>query len=298
MNGVEPSCFEKMAADLEASGRYRVLTKIGIPQPSYPMESGDLLGIFLDLETTGLDQKRDEIIEISMIPFFYSASGVITGYGNFFSQVRQPSSPITPEVTALTGITNDMVAGLTIDPTEIDNFVAPANLIVAHNASFDRPFAETFCESFKNKAWTCSMSDIDWKAEGAESTKLAYLGMMAGFFYDGHRALNDCAAGLELLTRPLPRSGVPGMTQLLISARSPTWRIWAVNAPFGRKDVLKARGYHWNDGENGKSRSWFIDVREDKRDEEMQFLQREIYPIGNAARAVRVTAIDRFSNRC
>ncbi len=68
----------------------------------------------------------------------------------------------------------------------------------------------------------------------------------AGYFYDKHRATNDCLAAIELLATPLPASGIFGMQRLLKSARQPTWRIWAENSPSDRKDILKARGYRWN----------------------------------------------------
>jgi DNA polymerase-3 subunit epsilon len=178
------------------------------------------------------------------------------------------------------------------------HFVAPAALIVAHNAGFDRRFAERFCDAFTTKAWACSMSEIDWHAEGFESSKLAYLALANGFFYERHRAVNDCAAAIELLSRSLPHSGVTGLHRLLVSARAATWRIWAENSPFEFKDILKARGYRWNGEENGKPRSWWIDVRDDQKDAEIAFLRREIYQRESAVNARRMTAYDRFADRC
>lgn len=128
-------------------------------------------------------------------------------------------------------------------------------MILAHNATFDRPFAERLCDVFTTKAWGCSMSQIEWAVEGFEGTKLAYLAARAGFFYDGHRAVQDCAAAIELLSRPLPKSGEIALSRLLATARRPTWRIWAENAPYDLKDVLKRRGYRWNGGEDGRPRA-------------------------------------------
>jgi hypothetical protein len=45
------------------------------------------------------------------------------------------------------------------------------------------------------------MIEIDWTADGYEGRKHAYLAASAGFFYDRHRAANDCLAGVELLAR-------------------------------------------------------------------------------------------------
>jgi DNA polymerase-3 subunit epsilon len=77
----------------------------------------------------------------------------------------------------------------------------------------------------------------------------------------------------------------------------PTWRIWAENSPFEFKDLLKARGYRWNGEENGKPRSWYVDVSDAEKEAEISYLAREIYQYEVDVRTVRVTAYDRFSNR-
>jgi DNA polymerase-3 subunit epsilon len=57
---------------------------------------------------------------------------------------------------------------------------------------------------------------------------------------------------LEVLASPLPsEAGLP-FKHLLASARKSLLRIWAESSPFDMKDVLKARGYRWNDGTNGR----------------------------------------------
>ena len=116
-----------------------------------------------------------------------------------FHGYRQPARPISPEITALTGIDDAMVEGQAIDFEAVAGFAAPAALVIAHSAGFDRRFLERYSPVFQTKPWACSMSEIDWKAEGHEGTKLGYLAQGAGFFYDRHRATTDClaAAGLS-----------------------------------------------------------------------------------------------------
>jgi hypothetical protein len=126
------------------------------------------LGLVVDVETTGLDPQRDEIIELAMTPFNYSLDGTVFSVGDSFQGLRQPSEPIAPEITAITGITNEMVAGQVIDPAEVAKFAAPASLIIAHNAAFDRRFLERFSDVFSTKPWACSFSQVDWAAEGFE----------------------------------------------------------------------------------------------------------------------------------
>lgn len=290
--------LETLAQTLEATGDYRVIRRLKprphiIPPPGTPLR----LGLVVDVETTGLDPQRDEIIELAMTPFNYGLDGTVFNVGDSFQGLRQPSEPIAPEITAITGITNEMVAGQVIDPAVVVTFAAPASLVIAHNAAFDRRFLERFSDVFSTKPWACSLSQIDWAAEGFEGTKLAYLAQAVGFFYDRHRATNDCLATVELLAMRLPRSGVTGLSVLLSGARSVNWRIWAENAPFEFKEVLKGRGYRWNGDPGTQPRAWYIDVVDAQREAEVSFLQKEIYQREVTPVVRRIDAYDRFSER-
>lgn len=290
--------LESAAAMLEASGDYKVLRRL-MPRPAKRATLANTVrqGLFVDVETTGLDVLHDEIIELAMIPFTYGTDGEIYSVGDAFGQMRQPSKPISPEITALTGITDAMVEGRSIDPDEVAAFAAPAALVIAHNAAFDRRFLERYSDVFTTKPWACSMSEIDWAAEGYEGTKLAYLATGAGFFYERHRATHDCLAAIELLARRHPGSGRTGLQQLLERARTPSWRIWAENSPFDFKDVLKARGYRWNGEGIGGPRAWYVDVSAEQKDAELTFLKLEIYQGEIDLLVRRIDAYDRFSAR-
>ena len=290
--------LETLAHTLEAAGDYRIIRRLKprprtIPPPGTPVR----LGLVVDVETTGLDPRRDEIIELAMTPFTYGLDGAVFGVDESFQGLRQPSEPIAPEITAITGITNEMVNGQAIDPVHVAKFAASASLVIAHNAAFDRRFLERFSDVFSTKPWACSLSQIDWAAEGFEGTKLAYLAQATGFFYDRHRAMHDCLATIELLAMRLPRSGVTGLSRLLDGARTVAWRIWAENSPFNLKDVLKARGYRWNGDPGPQPRAWYIDVPEAQRESELRFLRTEIYQYEVDPPVRRIDAYDRFSDR-
>ncbi len=290
--------LETMAATLEASGRYRVLRRLEsrrfIEQPD---GSETRLALFLDLETTGLDPIKDEIIELAMVPFTYGPDGRIFEVRDAFQKLRQPKEVISSEITALTGITNEMVADQSIDPAEVAAFASGAALVVAHNAAFDRRFVERLSDAFITKPWACSMTQIDWAEEGYDGTKLVYLAMGAGFFYERHRAVHDCIAAIELLATHLPKTGVAAMSRFLERARRPSWRIWAENAPFDLKDVLKARGYRWNSDGNANPRAWYIDIDEDVLEQKLAYLHAEIYKREVKLLVRKITAYERFSDR-
>lgn len=293
-----PDDLERMAAELDASGSYRVLRRIPLRSVvNQPDDTPTRQGLLVDVETTGLDPRRDEIIELAMVPFTYGIDGRVFEIGKPFARLRQPMAPIPARITEITGITNEMVLGRTIDAGEVAAFVNPAAIVIAHNASFDRRFLEADWDVFRDKPWACSMTQVDWAREGFEGGKLAYLAYAAGFFYDRHRAVDDCLAAIELLARPLPKCGLPALQILLEKARQPTWRIVADGAPFELKEVLKDRGYRWNDGVNGAPRAWYVDVDEADKDAEIAFLMAKIQRRDFAPLLHRIDAYQRFSDR-
>ena len=107
--------LERMAARLEASGEYKVLRRLtqGASLPSPP--PGAKLGLVLDVETTGSDARHHEVIELAMVRFAYTPEGEVLGVHDTFQGYHEPSAPIPPEITALTGIDDAKVAGHTLD---------------------------------------------------------------------------------------------------------------------------------------------------------------------------------------
>jgi DNA polymerase-3 subunit epsilon len=242
---------------------------------------------------------KNSIIELAILPFDYTTEGTIVAVGEPFSSLRDPGVPIPAEISALTGIDDAMVAGAQIDSDEVAAFVDQAALVVSHNAGFDRPFCEREWPIFSSKAWACSLREIDWSAEGFDGKKLSQIAAGFGFFFDAHRAVDDCRAGVDILSRKLPRSGRTGLARLLDSARIPRWRVWAKGAPYSLRETLKARGYRWSPGEAGGQRAWYRDVAEDAIEDELRHLRCEIYGRQDVEIPCRrITAYDRHSRRC
>ena len=105
--------FAEMAAALEATGDYRVLRRL-ISRDRFvevPAEEPLKIGIAPDLETTGLDTMRDEVIEIGMVKFAYTKDGRVSHVIDTFGGFNEPSTPIPAQISELTGITDAMVAG-------------------------------------------------------------------------------------------------------------------------------------------------------------------------------------------
>ena len=162
--------LEAMAAALEASGEYRVVRRLDARPPLPSPPAGSRLGLVIDVETTGSDVRGDEVIELAMIRFAYSPEGEVLGVVDTFQGYHEPTRAISAEITALTGISAETVAGHVLDADAVGAFVAPAVIVLAHNAGFDRRFAERLHPWFSTKAWGCTMGEPPWRPSPASST--------------------------------------------------------------------------------------------------------------------------------
>lgn len=287
-----------MAAALEQHPNYRVLRKLSFRE-QFTEADGEACktGVLFDVETTGLDTSSDEVIELGMVKFTYLPTGEIVRIVDTFSSLNEPMKLIPEEVTNLTGITDEMVAGHKIDETAVNAFASDASLVIAHNAGFDRRFAERYWPTFVEKPWACSVNNIEWRKHGFEGSRLGYLLAGVGMFHEAHRAVDDCRALLEILAFVVPSVQRTALAMLLENARRDTVRIWAERSPFDLKDELKKRGYRWSPGDDGRPKAWYIDVDQDKHEDELAHLRQHIYCREVELRMQNITALDRFSVR-
>lgn len=238
---------EALARQLERHPDYRVLRRLQPRQQFAPAQGEVRRVVLLDTETTGLDASRDRIIELALLRIDVdTATGLPCGAVQVYDGLEDPGMPISREIEQLTGISDAMVHGQRLDEARVAALMDGVDLVIAHNAAFDRPFVEARLPAFASVAWACSFADIDWKGEGQSSAKLENLALSHGWFYDAHRAEMDCHALLAVLGQTLPQAQQTGLARLLVAGTQTSYRLQATAAPFEAKDALKARGYRWN----------------------------------------------------
>lgn len=235
-----------LARALDRHPDYRVLRRVGHMERREAgyARTGELSVCVLDVETMGLDHRAHRIIELSLQTVRIDAHGRIVSVGRNNSWLEDPGMPIPPEIVKVTGITDADVAGRSISEGEAYGELTTADLLLSHNAAFDRPFVDRRFD-LPPQPWICSLNDLDWKAHGFDGRSLTQLLLQCGWFFEAHRAAGDVNALLHLLDHRLDGGGTV-MKELLVNAARPTWIVEAVAAPMSARGALKARGYRWD----------------------------------------------------
>ena len=143
-NSLEGVDYPKLGQLLNSHADYRVQQRF--QGPAYaPYEIPDnrrLRALIVDCETTGLEP-TDKIIEIGMISVDFDRETGRIGYvSKGVSGFEDPGEPIPPEITKITGIADADVVNQRFDDGTVEQAASMANIVIAHNAGFDRKFLE------------------------------------------------------------------------------------------------------------------------------------------------------------
>lgn len=148
----------------------------------------------LDTETTGLSAYYDEVIEIGILRV---RDNVIVDH---YSQLIQPEYEIDDFITELTGITNEMVAGMPSIMEVKDDVLSfiGSDIIVGHNTSFDIRFLDA---GFRQKLGNRYMDTMQFARKlypDLEHHRLSDMTEYLGLSNNEHRSIADCISTKEL----------------------------------------------------------------------------------------------------
>ena len=258
-------------------------------------ERGPFVGVAIDVETTGLDPKKGKIIELALRRFRYDHAGVITDVDQAYEWREDPGEPLTHEIIALTGITDDDLVGREIDEGAATRLLQSASFVVAHNSKFDRSWVEDRLPDAAGLAWCCSMEQVDWKARGFDGRVLGYLLVQAGYYHCGHRASSDVDALIQML-RHRDTDGRTSLAEMIDQGSRPSWLVRATGAHFDVKDMIRERGYRWSPDD----KVWCREVVDVRLIEEQFWLAAHVYTINARPKAAgpgleRITPRNRFT---
>ena len=277
---------------------WKLIRKLHLPKKYNEASSEETKkGIVIDVEATGLSIGHDDVIQLALLPFDYEVtSGRIININKdqAFNGMREPRVPISEEASLITGITNEMVLNKKIDSKSVEAIIENTDLVIAHNAAYDRPMVEQHWDCFKTVSWACTFRSINWLKEGFSSAKLELLGLNYGWFYEGHDAFNDCEACLALLSETLPKRNETVFSVLREYAIKPTYLIKAIDAPYDQRTLLRRKGYRWRPADQLNGKVWWTET--DDYIEEINWLNKEIYKRKINIPIKKITALNRYSD--
>lgn len=195
-----------------------------------------MIALVLDTETSGLSPEKDQIVELACALFHVESRQIL---GSFSCLL--PFEGETLETEKITGISKEMtrLVPLIVGAHFFDIFQAcwsQSDVVIAHNAEFDRGFIERFYPQFPKKRWVCSYREIEHSVPAGKIVHMcADLGIpIAG----AHRALNDVLMLCEILK----------LNQDLELYLSPDAKRYQVQAKvsFEQKDLAKNAGFQWD----------------------------------------------------
>ncbi len=240
------SSFLQPGTDSDIAGAYATLAARAL-ETVYGFEDEVVI---LDLETTGFDPVRDEIIEAAAL---IARGPEVLGR---WSTLVRPVRPIPHETTQLTGIDDAMVA----DAPPVERALAElaafagARTLVAHNAAFDRAFLEAAgsVSSGLRGVWIDSLEVVRLALPRLKSHRLADMARAFGLETgQEHRAADDVEALFSVWRVALTAFGdlPPGTLHELarLASAVPGWRLGpllshlAAGAPAKPFDVRQLR---------------------------------------------------------
>lgn len=245
---------------------------------------------FLDLETTGLNSESDKIVEVALKQVLIdTGSGELIKIVDSYESFNDPQFIMNDHNISIHGITNEMVSGKSIDWSRVEVVFENSDIIVAHNARFDRSFMDKYFPQSQEKVWACSVNDINWTELGFSSRSQELLCIWHGFYYESHRAMSDVDALIYLVTHPSYVKEKP-IKELIDNAYQGGYKILALNSSIKYKDVLRNNGYYWN----ADSKYWWKTIKEEELEEEKDWLEGSVYQGPFLGQVELLTPADRY----
>ena len=243
------------------------------PQPEPPAlvaapQGSPRVLLILDTETTGLDPQRDRCIEVGAVLFDVPHRSVLSQVSFLLPCEQNPAQAVNGIDPQLTRQPQPWQQGLQC----FEALVAAADLLVAHNAVFDRQWFGIAPLPQLNKPWLCSMEDIRWPADRQLRANPSVRDLALAHsvpVWAAHRALTDCIYLAQVFER------CADLEELLVQGLEPR-RLYRARLSYEERHKAREAGFRWNAPVSG---AWSRRLSE----REVSLLPFPVVPVDDAA---------------
>ena len=232
-----------MGNQLDLLGNFSVAPAATQPvpasEPRADFDSGPTSILILDTETSGLDPAAHACLEVGAILFDVASRSVLAQQSFLLPVDTNAAEAINRIPAAVTRLPQPWSEGL----RWFQHLSEAADVLVAHNAAFDRQWFGRGALPPLERPWLCSMEDIRWPADRQLRSRPSVRDLALAYgvpVWAAHRALTDCIYLAEVFAR------CDDLETLLIRGLEPR-RLVRARVSFEERHQAKEAGFRWND---------------------------------------------------
>jgi DNA polymerase III subunit epsilon len=199
--------------------------------------------LILDTETTGLDPDQHQCVEVGAVLFDVPHRAVLAQISFLLPCDTNPAQPINGIDPAVSRLPQPWPQALQCFEAMLES----ADVVLAHNAAFDRQWFGHGPLPAIRKPWLCSMEDLRWPAERQlrPNPSVRDLALAYGVpVWAAHRALTDCIYLAQVFER------CPELERLLQAGLEPR-RLYRARLSYEERHKAREAGFRWNEPVSG-----------------------------------------------
>jgi len=223
-----------------ASGQLDLLGGFSDPETGPP---GPTSLLIIDTETTGLDPDQDRCLELGVILFSVPSRAVLAQQSFLLPVERNAAEAINRIPASVTRLPQPWKEAMQY----FQSLLGAADLLVAHNAAFDRQWFGQGLLPAVSLPWLCTMEDVRWPAERQLRARPSVRDLALAYgipVWAAHRALTDCIYLAEVFQR------CDDLEQLIAQGLEPR-RLVRARVSFDDRHLAREAGFRWNDPVKG-----------------------------------------------
>ena len=199
--------------------------------------------LIIDTETTGLDPQLDQCLEVGVILFDVPSRQVLAQHSFLLPVEANAAEAINRIPAAATNLPQPWRPALSY----LQSLLDAADVLVAHNAAFDRQWFGRGHLPATDKPWLCSMEEMRWPAERLLRSRPSVRDLALAYeipVWAAHRALTDCIYLAEVFRR------CDELEQLVERGLEPR-QLMRAQVSYDDRHLARDAGFRWNEPVKG-----------------------------------------------